>query len=493
MLIPSIDLQGGRVVQLVQGERLAWSSDDLDGWIDKFSGFPLVQVIDLDAAKAAGSNRDLVGYICRRLPCQVGGGIRSVEAALATIQNGARRVIVGSALFTDKGVDVDMVRRLSDAIGREALVAAIDSRGGRVAVHGWQTTLDLPVKDAMAPLAPWVGAFLATLIDGEGKLGGIDMAAAQELRAATTRPLIVAGGIRSAAEVDQLDGMGMDAVVGMAIYTGMMPIGAPEGTPYVPLGDVPIGAPEGTPYVPSSEYVGRPFRGAIAVIFDFDGVIADSEAQHFRAFQQVLAERGWALSQADYYDRYLGYSDRDLFELVARERGEPLSAGDLEQLIASKGRAYAGLISAGAVLCPGADDVIRRLAKKFPLGIASAAFAREIVEVLQSTNLLSCFQKIVGAEDVAQSKPSPAPYLEAARRLGVSPEACVAIEDSPWGLESARRAGMRTIGVTHTYPAERLTEADVVIQSLDEITDGFIRSLFSQHRTQGVPLGAPRQ
>src|SRR5687767_15869790 len=107
MLIPSIDLQSGRVVQLVQGERLAWSSDDLDGWIEKFSGFPMVQVIDLDAAKDAGSNRSLVRYICERLPCQVGGGIRSAEAARARLDHGARRVIVGSALFTDKGVDVD--------------------------------------------------------------------------------------------------------------------------------------------------------------------------------------------------------------------------------------------------------------------------------------------------------------------------------------------------------------------------------------------------
>src|SRR5688572_3731043 len=166
MLIPSIDLQSGRVVQLVQGERLAWSSNDLDGWIEKFSGFPIVQVIDLDAAMDAGTNRDLVRYISERLPCQVGGGIRSAEAARAILDAGARRVIVGSALFANNLVDVEVAREIADAIGRESLVAAIDGRGGRVAVHGWKTTLDLLVKDAMAPLQPFVGAFLATLIDG---------------------------------------------------------------------------------------------------------------------------------------------------------------------------------------------------------------------------------------------------------------------------------------------------------------------------------------
>src|SRR5688572_21077453 len=277
MLIPSIDLQSGRVVQLVQGERLGWSTDDLDGWIEKFSHFPLVQVIDLDAAKDAGSNRDLVRYISELLPCQVGGGIRTVEGATSILDAGARRVIVGSALFTRDGVDVDTARQLSDGIGRERLVAAIDGRGGKVAVHGWKTTIDLLVTDAIAPLQPWVGAFLATLIDGEGGLGGIDMVTAEHLRLATTRPLIVAGGIRTLEEVERLDAMGIDAVVGMAIYTGLMSIERAPG----------YGARPGSQ--------GR--DGGEAVIFDFDGVIADSEAQHFRAFQQVLAEHGWNLSE----------------------------------------------------------------------------------------------------------------------------------------------------------------------------------------------------
>ena len=138
------------------------------------------------------------------------------------IEAGAHRVIVGSALFTGDRVDLDAARRFAEGIGRDQPVAAIDGRGGRVAVRGWQTTLDLRVIDAIVPLQPWAGAFLATLIDGEGKLGGIDMATAEALRDASKRPLIVAGGIRSMDEVDRLHARGIDAVVGMAIYTGVI-------------------------------------------------------------------------------------------------------------------------------------------------------------------------------------------------------------------------------------------------------------------------------
>lgn len=460
MLIPSIDLQGGRVVQLVQGERLAWSSEDLDGWIERFSRFPVVQVIDLDAAKGTGSNRELVRRICERLPCQVGGGIRSVADALALVDAGARRVIVGSALFANGGVDVEAAERFSVALGRERLIAAVDSRGGKVAVRGWQETINLQTKDAMAPLEPWVGAFLATLIDGEGRLGGIDVAAAEALRRATDRQLIVAGGVRSMAEVNQLHALGMDAVVGMAIYTGVIDVGA--------------GLAPGPrdPWTPTS----------VAVIFDFDGVIADSEGQHFLAFQQAFAERGWPLSESDYYESYLGFSDREVFQVVAGRRGEQLTPADLDHLMAFKGRAYADLVGRGALLCDGAERAIRRLADHFPLAIASSAFRHEIVDVLEAAALRSFFSAVVGAEDVPLSKPSPAPYLEAARLLALNPEGCVAIEDSPWGLESARAAGLRTIGITHTYPPDRLTSADVIVKSLDEISEGFVRELARSRR-----------
>jgi len=222
MLIPSIDLANGRIVQLVQGERLALASDDIDGWIARFRGFPIVQVIDLDAARGRGSNRDLVRQICARLPCQVGGGLRSVQDAAEALAAGARRVIVGSALFDEAGVNIHAARQFADGIGAERLIAAVDGRGGRIAVSGWQRTLEVPVTRAMAAFEPFVGAFLATLIDGEGLMHGVDMTRATELRGATARQLIVAGGIRGLDEVRALGALRIDAVVGMAIYTGAL-------------------------------------------------------------------------------------------------------------------------------------------------------------------------------------------------------------------------------------------------------------------------------
>ena len=220
MLIPSIDLMNGRVVQLVQGERLAFETDDIQTWIDRFSSYPMVQLIDLDAAMGRGDNAALVRQICAALPCQVGGGIRSVDAARQRLDGGARRVIVGSALFDAAGVRVDQAAAFEAAIGRDPFVAAVDSRGGQIVIHGWKTVVPVRAVDAVRALSPHVGAFLATLVDGEGKLGGLDRPAARELRAATARQLIAAGGIRDMAEVNALDAEGIDAVVGMAIYTG---------------------------------------------------------------------------------------------------------------------------------------------------------------------------------------------------------------------------------------------------------------------------------
>lgn len=224
MLIPSIDLQDGRVVQLQQGERLVVATDDLDGWLARFARFPLIQVIDLDAAKGRGSNRDLVRRIASERACQVGGGIRTAADAADIVAGGAAAVIVGSALFSDGGVRQDVAVDMADAVGRDRLIAAVDARGTRVAVDGWQRSTGIEVTAAMGALEAHVGGFLATLIDGEGMLGGIDIAAVAGLRAATGRRLIAAGGIRSHEEVAALDAMRVDAVVGMAIYTGVMPL-----------------------------------------------------------------------------------------------------------------------------------------------------------------------------------------------------------------------------------------------------------------------------
>jgi phosphoribosylformimino-5-aminoimidazole carboxamide ribotide isomerase len=224
MLIPAIDLQGGRVVQLVQGERLAVASDDLDGWIHRFERFPKVQVIDLDAAKGQGDNRTLVQLICGRLPCRVGGGIRSVERASEAVVNGARKVILGSALFRDGMPDLDLVRPLSDTLGEERLIAAVDARGGRVVVHGWRSALDLTPAEAIHILEPFFGEFLFTNVDVEGLMQGTNRAAVEQVRAATKRQITAAGGITTQQEIDWLDSIGVDAVVGMAVYTGRLKI-----------------------------------------------------------------------------------------------------------------------------------------------------------------------------------------------------------------------------------------------------------------------------
>ena len=222
MLIPAIDLQNGHVVQLVQGERLAIEAADPEPWIQRFSAFPRVQVIDLDAAKGQGDNSALVTAICGRLPCRVGGGIRSVERARAVLDAGAHAVIVSSALFTNGDVDVAFARTLAEAVGSGRVIAAVDSRGGKVAIHGWRTILPITAVDAVRALEPYCGEFLYTHVDKEGLMQGTDMEAILAVRRATARRLTAAGGITTWDEIDRLDAAGVDAVAGMAVYTGAL-------------------------------------------------------------------------------------------------------------------------------------------------------------------------------------------------------------------------------------------------------------------------------
>jgi beta-phosphoglucomutase len=218
------------------------------------------------------------------------------------------------------------------------------------------------------------------------------------------------------------------------------------------------------------------------VIFDFDGVLADSENLHLRAFQQVFGEQGWTLGETDYYARYLGSSDRDLVIDFARDRGLALDASRRDDLLAAKEAAYASILEAGEILYPAAAPVIERLAREFALAIASGSLSREIKDALRPKGLGAWFRAIVGADDVERGKPAPDPYVEAVRRLGLEAGRCVAIEDSPWGLQSARAAGLSTIAVTHTYPPERLADADAIVSSLDALTPAFIDALVRPSR-----------
>jgi phosphoribosylformimino-5-aminoimidazole carboxamide ribotide isomerase len=220
MLIPSIDLMDRKIVQLVQGEKKALEFDNFDYWIERFSTYPLVQVIDLDAARGAGNNRLMVNQIVQRLNCQVGGGIRSLETAQELLEAGARKVILGSALLEDGKINTQFAATLASTLGTEALVFALDSRGGRIAIDGWRKETALTAFDMIRVLEPFCDTFLYTHIDTEGLMGGIPVETVRAIRQSTSRRLVAAGGIRTQTEIDMLDALGVDAVVGMALYSG---------------------------------------------------------------------------------------------------------------------------------------------------------------------------------------------------------------------------------------------------------------------------------
>jgi phosphoribosylformimino-5-aminoimidazole carboxamide ribotide isomerase len=222
MLIPSIDLMGGKVVQLIQGEKKALEFDNFDEWVAKFSSFPLVQLIDLDAAMGRAPNSELIRFFVSKLPCQVGGGIRSLETARATLDLGAKRIIIGSTLIQNGAINVPFANDLAKEFGTDKLVFAIDARGGKIAIRGWKEITSITPLEVVRTLDEYCGAFLYTHIDTEGLMKGMPLEPVRELRAATSKQLIAAGGITTHQEIDTLHKMGVDAVVGMALYLGKL-------------------------------------------------------------------------------------------------------------------------------------------------------------------------------------------------------------------------------------------------------------------------------
>jgi phosphoribosylformimino-5-aminoimidazole carboxamide ribotide isomerase len=222
MLIPSIDVMSGKIVQLVQGSRKALEFDDFEQWASRFSAFPLIQLIDLDAAMGRGSNTKLIEFFVKRLPCQVGGGIRSVESARQILQLGAQRVILGSALVQDGKANIVLAKQFASELGESKLVFGIDAKGGNVAIRGWREITQISPLKMIQLLDAFCTAFLYTHIDTEGLMTGLPLEAIRPLRQATSRQLIVAGGIATSAEVEHLREMDIDAVVGMALYSGRM-------------------------------------------------------------------------------------------------------------------------------------------------------------------------------------------------------------------------------------------------------------------------------
>jgi len=228
-----------------------------------------------------------------------------------------------------------------------------------------------------------------------------------------------------------------------------------------------------------------------AIVFDFDGVIADSEPLHLRAFQAALGEEGLVLTPADYYANYLGFDDAGLFAKLAQDRGLAWSRARIAEMVARKGAKLQHFLNSGGVIFPGAADFIRTCAEAVPIAIASGALRHEIDEILGAAGLSELFTAIVAAGDTPESKPSPAPYQLAFERLrtgtGVPIQATrtVAIEDSRWGLASARGAGLRCVGVTTSYQPHELPGAELTVSGLAELTLEMLNALCAMPYAQG--------
>jgi phosphoribosylformimino-5-aminoimidazole carboxamide ribonucleotide (ProFAR) isomerase len=223
MIIPCIDLMAGKVVQLVQGREKFLELPDPLAVLERFAAYPQIQVIDLDGALGRGDHSEIIRQLCPRKPCRVGGGIRTVEKAVQTVQGGAHKVIVGSSAFTPCGINSEFLRTLLAAVPRDKLMVAVDCLGDRVAIRGWRETLPLTSAQALAQLEPYCSEFLCTYIDAEGKLQGTNLAWFRSLRSVTQLPITAAGGITTDEEINALEEMGMNAALGMAIYQKVFP------------------------------------------------------------------------------------------------------------------------------------------------------------------------------------------------------------------------------------------------------------------------------
>jgi phosphoribosylformimino-5-aminoimidazole carboxamide ribotide isomerase len=222
MILPCIDLMGGKVVQLVQGREKALEADTVDRMLERFSAFPVIQVIDLDAAIGSGSNESLVEHIAVQTRTRVGGGVRTPEKARRLLDLGAERVIVGTAAFNTDGADHAFLRELTRTVPRERILLALDSKAGRIVVKGWRESLNISAEEIIREIEPWCGGFLCTYVDKEGMMQGTDLEWFRRLRAATAHEITAAGGITTIEDIRALDAIGVDSAVGMAIYTGRL-------------------------------------------------------------------------------------------------------------------------------------------------------------------------------------------------------------------------------------------------------------------------------
>jgi phosphoribosylformimino-5-aminoimidazole carboxamide ribotide isomerase len=217
VIIPCIDLMGGKVVQLVQGREKALEADSPENMLRKFTAFPEIQVIDLDAAIGSGANDELTELLARKARCRIGGGVRSAGRAAKLIEQGAYRVIVGTAAFNRL-----VLEEIAQAIGTERIVVALDSKHGKIVVKGWRESIDQKAEDVIREFEPYCGGFLCTYVDKEGMMQGTDLDWFRRLRSATAHEITAAGGITTIADIEELQRLNIHAALGMAIYTGRL-------------------------------------------------------------------------------------------------------------------------------------------------------------------------------------------------------------------------------------------------------------------------------
>ena len=226
MIVPCIDLMDGKVVQLVQGREKVLEADSPEEMLRRFSAFPQIQVIDLDAAMGRGANDELVEMLAAKALIRAGGGVRTIERAQALLKQGAYRVIVGTAAFDAHGPNHEFLMALEDAAGRERIVLALDSKGGRIVVKGWQEATAFTAEEVIHRLEPYCSGFLCTYVDKEGMMQGTDLEWFRRLRATTALEITAAGGITTMEDIEALDRMQIHSAVGMAIYTGRLDLTA---------------------------------------------------------------------------------------------------------------------------------------------------------------------------------------------------------------------------------------------------------------------------
>ncbi len=313
MIVPSIDLQGGRVVQLVQGERVALERSDAETLARTFGRFGEVAVIDLDGARGQGHQREIIRRLCALAECRVGGGIRDVDTAVEWIRAGAVRVIVGTRVFRDGDVDTAFLQTLARRIGRSRIIVAVDARGDTVVTHAWRKSTGMTVPEAIRKLEPYVGGFLYTDVEREGLLQGVHLDRIAAVVRATDRRVTVAGGVTTLEDVRAITRMGAEVQIGMAIYTGRIDL----GEAFIAALDWEKG------YIPTIvvDTAGRVRMLAYSTPESLRQTFATGQVWFYSRSRKTLWHKGATSGHVLYWQRVRMDCDRDTILVVAEPAG----------------------------------------------------------------------------------------------------------------------------------------------------------------------------